>query len=266
MENRPLHYYIVYKTINLINSKFYVGVHKISHKKDTYLGSGKLLKKAIKKYGKENFVRETLYSFNSESKAYKKEKELVNLEFVQDKNTYNVTEGGNIPPKATLQSTNKALETKVKKYGSKMGTLHTDEIRAKVLENSLKKYGSVYGFLNNETSRLKREKTLINRYGKLAGQMHTKEARFKSDSTKKKNRERDLLKEFPNMNRNIVIYTLETGVLLWRGPLKGVNKEFTPQKTFYRNKKTIRSVNKYLIGDKKYFKLGGLKCIAEFIN
>jgi group I intron endonuclease len=238
MENRPLHYYIVYKTINLINSKFYVGVHKISHKKDTYLGSGKLLKKAIKKYGKENFVRETLYSFNSESKAYKKEKELVNLEFVQDKNTYNVTEGGNIPPKATLQSTNKALETKVKKYGSKMGTLHTDEIRAKVLENSLKKYGSVYGFLNNETSRLKREKTLINRYGKLAGQMHTK----------------------------IVIYTLETGVLLWRGPLKGVNKEFTPQKTFYRNKKTIRSVNKYLIGDKKYFKLGGLKCIAEFIN
>ena len=41
--------FIVYKTTNLINSKIYIGVHKVVTPDDTYLGSGKLIKKAIKK-------------------------------------------------------------------------------------------------------------------------------------------------------------------------------------------------------------------------
>jgi group I intron endonuclease len=49
---------IVYKTTNLINGKFYVG--KDTKNKQSYLGSGKLLKQAIKKYGKENFKKEVL--------------------------------------------------------------------------------------------------------------------------------------------------------------------------------------------------------------
>jgi len=50
--------FIIYKTTNLINGKIYVGKHTMD--RDDYLGSGNLLKRAVKKYGSENFVRETL--------------------------------------------------------------------------------------------------------------------------------------------------------------------------------------------------------------
>jgi group I intron endonuclease len=49
---------VIYKTTNLLNGKIYVGQSK--HNKSTYLGSGTYIKKAIKKYGRENFNREVL--------------------------------------------------------------------------------------------------------------------------------------------------------------------------------------------------------------
>ena len=48
--------FIIYKTTNLINNKIYVG--QDSKNRPNYLGSGKLLKLAIKKYGKKNFRKE----------------------------------------------------------------------------------------------------------------------------------------------------------------------------------------------------------------
>lgn len=49
---------VIYKTTNLINGKIYVG--KDSKNKKSYYGSGLILNKAIKKYGKENFIKEIL--------------------------------------------------------------------------------------------------------------------------------------------------------------------------------------------------------------
>jgi hypothetical protein len=72
------HIYIVYKTTNLVNGKFYIGVHKqdffLPIIFDGYLGSGLMLKRAIKKYGEENFIRETLHIFYTAKEAYKKRK------------------------------------------------------------------------------------------------------------------------------------------------------------------------------------------------
>jgi hypothetical protein len=50
---------IIYKTTNLVNGKIYVGQHYTSAD-DGYLGSGLKIIRAIKKYGKENFFRETI--------------------------------------------------------------------------------------------------------------------------------------------------------------------------------------------------------------
>lgn len=49
---------IIYRTKNLINGKMYVGSD--SKNNDNYLGSGKLLNRAIEKYGREHFIKETL--------------------------------------------------------------------------------------------------------------------------------------------------------------------------------------------------------------
>ena len=49
---------IIYKTTNKINGKIYVG--KDSRNRPTYLGSGIILRRAIAKYGKENFIKEVI--------------------------------------------------------------------------------------------------------------------------------------------------------------------------------------------------------------
>ena len=49
---------IIYKTVNLLNDKIYIGQDVNNNPK--YLGSGTLISRAIKKYGKSNFIKETI--------------------------------------------------------------------------------------------------------------------------------------------------------------------------------------------------------------
>lgn len=86
--------YIIYKTTNLINNKIYIGYHSTNNIHDNYLGSGKLLKKAINKYGKDSFIREILFEYGDRELALKKEKELVSEDFIKRKDTYNLKKGG----------------------------------------------------------------------------------------------------------------------------------------------------------------------------
>jgi hypothetical protein len=94
--------YIIYKTTNSSNNKFYIGVHKQkigidAYDFDGYLGSGTTLLKAIKKYGKEAFSRETLYVFTGDearNRAYKKESKIVTEDFISQNDNYNIKIGG----------------------------------------------------------------------------------------------------------------------------------------------------------------------------
>jgi len=95
--------FIVYKTTNKITNQYYIGVHKIiSDEFDGYLGSGSYLKNAIRKYGKSNFTRETLFKFDSEEDALSMENEIVNANFLDQKLVYNMTVGGGKPPMQQL--------------------------------------------------------------------------------------------------------------------------------------------------------------------
>lgn len=53
-------YGYIYKTTNLINGLIYIGQHKAKVKSATYIGSGKILWQAIRKFGIENFKNEVL--------------------------------------------------------------------------------------------------------------------------------------------------------------------------------------------------------------
>ena len=87
-------YYTVYKTTNLINNRYYIGLHATENINDGYLGSGVFLKKAIKKYGYKNFTKEVLFIFDNKDDMINKEKELVNEEFINNPKTYNMSKGG----------------------------------------------------------------------------------------------------------------------------------------------------------------------------
>jgi hypothetical protein len=83
----------IYKTTNVINNKIYIGQCK--RQVDYYLGSGKLLKRAIIKYGKNNFINEIIYWSFDVDNLNEKEKHFIKLFKSQDKMIgYNITAGG----------------------------------------------------------------------------------------------------------------------------------------------------------------------------
>lgn len=87
-------YYTIYQITNLINGKLYIGKHQTEQLNDSYYGSGLLIKASLKKYGKNNFKKEILYIFDTEEEMNKKEKELINENFVSRPDTYNIGIGG----------------------------------------------------------------------------------------------------------------------------------------------------------------------------
>lgn len=87
-----MEYYTVYKITNSINNKYYIGCHKTKDLDDGYMGSGKLIKRAIEKYGIDNFKKEIIIVLESLEEMFLIEKDLIDL---TDPLCYNLTEGGN---------------------------------------------------------------------------------------------------------------------------------------------------------------------------
>lgn len=83
-------YYTIYKITNKLNGKFYIGKHQTCDLDDDYMGSGKRIKAAIKKYGIENFKKEILQVFETETEMNEAEARLV----VLSEDSYNLCPGG----------------------------------------------------------------------------------------------------------------------------------------------------------------------------
>ena len=87
-------HYTIYKVTNLVNEKIYIGKHQTLDLNDDYLGSGKILQRAIKKYGDDRFDKEIIYIFDNKEDMDDIEKEIVDEEFISRKDTYNLKIGG----------------------------------------------------------------------------------------------------------------------------------------------------------------------------
>lgn len=89
-------YGFVYLTINKVNGRMYIGKRvSINNYWKTYFGSGLILKQAIKKYGKDSFVRYIFDVANSAEDLAEKEKYWISKTMAnKSENFYNIADGG----------------------------------------------------------------------------------------------------------------------------------------------------------------------------
>lgn len=87
-------FYYLYQITNNLNGKIYVGVHKTNNINDGYMGSGKVIQSALKKYEIENFTKVILETFEDSKSMYAREKEVVTKQFLSRDDVYNIRRGG----------------------------------------------------------------------------------------------------------------------------------------------------------------------------
>lgn len=87
-------YYYLYEIKNTLSGKIYIGVHKTNDLNDGYMGSGKVLKQAVEKYGINVFTKTILEHFDTYEDALKREQEIVTEEFLSRDDVYNIKCGG----------------------------------------------------------------------------------------------------------------------------------------------------------------------------
>ena len=138
--------YTIYQTTNLTNGKIYIGKHicgsQCRHKPNeqgvcSYLGSGTIISKAIEKYGVENFVKELLYILEDENQMNLTEANIVDEEFIQREDTYNVMPGG----KGGRQSP----KIEKKRLENSRSALRKPEVRAKISSSKMAEKNPMFG-------------------------------------------------------------------------------------------------------------------------
>ena len=169
-------YGYIYKTTNLLNSKIYIGQKKSNIFVKSYYGSGTLIKKAIAKYGEENFSVELIDFAMSADEL--DEKEIWYIKKLKSKHTYgnyNLADGGflarydfNNQPEWKKEETRKKLSLVNK------GRKRTKETRKRISnvqkgrkqseETRIKKSISTKESLKNDKERLAKHVDTLNKH------------------------------------------------------------------------------------------------------
>ena len=89
-------FHLLYKITNLLNGKYYYGIHSTNNLNDSYMGSSKDLQNDIKTFGIENFLKEEIEFLESRDLLFEKEKDIINEKIINDPLCYNKTIGGRV--------------------------------------------------------------------------------------------------------------------------------------------------------------------------
>jgi group I intron endonuclease len=167
-----VHY--VYLTTNLINGKQYIGDHSTHNLDDGYLGSGKLIRRSLKKYGKENFKKEILEHCETKELAFNNQEKYINQYNTLHPNGYNINPIGGF---------NKMDEKTRKKISKSRKGIKFSEEHIRNLSESHK------GISQTEETKRKISKSLQGRSisSGMEGKSHSKETKQKmADSAKRR--------------------------------------------------------------------------------
>ena len=94
MARKEKKYHFIYKTTNLLNGRYYIGMHSTFNLEDGYMGSGKRLRRSLNKHGKENHKVEIIEFVNSREELKNREREIVNLNEIAKEQCMNLMIGG----------------------------------------------------------------------------------------------------------------------------------------------------------------------------
>jgi hypothetical protein len=195
---------IIYVTQNLLNGKIYIGIH--TKGRSSYLGSGKYLQRAIKKYGQEHFRRIDIDEFNSIEEGCCKERFWICELNSKVPNGYNLNDGGegqfnpcqevrdrmsegNKGDKSPMRRPEVAAkhsralmgkpsgmkdkhhnnETKIRMSIVHKGKFHRKETKDKLSELNKGKYNPMFGKHHSDKTKTKMSKSQMGKHFELEG-------------------------------------------------------------------------------------------------
>lgn len=94
MGRKQKKYHYIYKTTNVLNDKFYIGMHSTDNLNDGYIGSGKRLWYSINYHGKDNHVCEILEYCKDREELRLREEEIINSDLLNEDLCLNLVKGG----------------------------------------------------------------------------------------------------------------------------------------------------------------------------
>ena len=152
-------YHFIYKTTNNLNGRYYYGMHSTDDLTDGYFGSGTYLRRAIKKYGKENFKVEILEFCKNRKNLKLLESKIVTLQEIANVECMNLRVGGSGPLKNYGYTMSSEIRIKISKNNARYwtGKHRSDTTKQKISDGNIGKK------LNDETKK-KISKSLKGKY------------------------------------------------------------------------------------------------------
>ncbi len=134
-------YGYIYLTQNNINGKLYVGQHKSEEYDPQYLGSGKILKRAIRKYGSDNFSQTILETCMSKEELDNRERYWIGIyKNLSPDNSYNLAKGGDGGDTLYYKSKSDRDKFREKMTDINRKRCSSDEFRKKISQKTSERY------------------------------------------------------------------------------------------------------------------------------
>lgn len=218
------------------------------------------LKRAIKKYGIENFTFSILYEFNLEASCHSKEKEIITELREKENKLYNVADGGDgiySGKNHYLYGKHHTNESKQKMSKAHKGKKLSDEHKSKIRNSLIGKTHS--NKTKNKISKSKTGKKLTEEHKKKIGQSSM--GRHHNEKTKKILSDKN--KGEKNSSSIISDQDLKSILELWFSIPDEIRMKFGYKKTFYnqylKDKYPIKIITfyQYLSGTLRGYILDG---------